>query len=392
MTLATTRTGWMTHLRRRLFCTAAARPGTGIVMMNMGGPESLEEVGPFLHNLFTDTDIIEMPLQRWTAPLLASRRTPRVQKLYEAIGGCSPITRLTRLQAEKTMARLDELSPSTAPHRPYIAFRYAGPTVSQALDQMKVDGIQRAVAFSQYPQFSCTTTGSSFNHLWKTLKEKGLESAFSWSVLDRWPTHPAFIRAVTTLVRRGLQQLSESVRQDAIILFSAHSLPLRTVFKGDQYPAEVAATVYAVMESLGFSHRYMLTWQSQVGRIPWLEPQTDKVLEDLGRTGRSTLIVPIAFTTDHIETLSEIDIEFKEVAEKAGIKEYVRAPSLNDEPEAIEAFAQIVRDHLHSQQLHSLQYKFRCPGCTKPLCRSVMNPVSGCSVGPLRPVTSPPVE
>ena len=352
-------------------------------MLNMGGPESLEEVGPFLHNLFTDRDIIEMPLQKWTAPFLAKRRTPNVQKLYAEIGGCSPITRFTRSQGEKTALILDQLSPETAPHRPYIAFRYAGPTVVSAIEQMKEDGMERAVAFSQYPQFSCTTAGSSLNHLWKTLKEKNMEKDFSWSVIDRWATHPKFISAIAALVKRGLEGLSDSVRSDAIILFSAHSLPLKTVFKGDQYPAEVAATVYAVMQQLGFSHRYMLTWQSQVGKIPWLEPQTDKVLENLGKTGESTLIVPIAFTSDHIETLSEIDIEFKEVAEKAGIKEYVRAPSLNDDPLAIEAFAHIVRDHLQSKQLHSLQYKFRCPGCTKEYCRSVMNPAADCHVAPM---------
>merc|ERR1712137_1187921 len=128
--------------------------------------------------------------------------------------------------------------------------------------------------------------------------------------------------------------------------FSAHSLPLKTVFKGDQYAAEVAATVYDVMRKLDFSHKYMLTWQSQVGRIPWLEPQTDKIVETLGGTKRSILIVPIAFTTDHIETLSEIDIEFKEVAEKSGVKEFYRAPSLNADPVAIDAFSSIVKDHL----------------------------------------------
>jgi len=354
--------------------------GTGILYLNMGGPESLDEVGPFLHNLFTDTDIIQMPFQRYVAPILASRRTPHIKKLYAEIGNCSPITKLTKQQAENTMKQLDEISPNTAPHKAYIGFRYAGPKVTDALDQMKEDGIERAVAFSQYPQFSCTTTGSSLNHLWRTLKEKNMEKTFKWSIIDRWPSHPKFTDAVVTQVKKGLEKFSDSARSDVIILFSAHSLPLKTVFKGDQYAAEVAATVYDVMRKLDFSHKYMLTWQSQVGRIPWLEPQTDKIVETLGGTKRSILIVPIAFTTDHIETLSEIDIEFKEVAEKSGVKEFYRAPSLNADPVAIDAFSSIVKDHLEKKQLYSRQYKFRCPGCAKPYCRTIMNPVESCSV------------
>lgn len=349
-------------------------------MLNMGGPRNIEEVGPFLNNLFTDRDIIQMPFQKYTAPFLAKRRTPKVQKLYEEIGGCSPITKLTTEQSIEITKKLDELSPETGPHKAYIGFRYAGPTVSDALDEMKNDGIDRAIAFSQYPQFSCTTSGSSLNHLWKTIKEKNMEKTFRWSIIDRWYTNEKFIKAVISQIQKGLQNFSESVRSDVIILFSAHSLPLRTVFKGDQYAAEVAATVFEVMQKMNFSHKYMLTWQSQVGKIPWLEPQTDKILSELGKTKKSILVVPIAFTTDHIETLSEIDIEFKEVAKNAGINEFFRSPSLNSDPLAIDAFASIVKSHLDNNQLHTLQYKFRCPGCTNPYCRSIVNPDDKCGV------------
>jgi len=325
-----------------------------------------------------------MPFQSVTAPILAKSRTPKIKKLYEEIGG-SPITKLTTIQGEKTVELLDKLSPETAPHIPYIGFRYAGPTIPDALDKMKSDGIKRVIAFSQYPQFSCTTSGSSFNHLWRNIKAKNLENEFSWSIIDRWPSHPKFIDAVSKTINDALVNFSDETRDDVIILFSAHSLPLKTVFKGDQYTAEVAATVFHVMKNLNFSHKYMLTWQSQVGRIPWLEPQTDKVLEDLGKSQASVLIVPIAFTTDHIETLSEIDIEFKAVADKSGIKEYYRAKALNDDPLAIEALASIIHDHIKSNQRHSLQYSFNCPSCENPLCRTILNPAEGTSVKPLEP-------
>lgn len=252
--------------------------GTGVVFFNMGGPQKVADVGPFLYNLFTDTDIIQMPFQRWLAPLLAKRRTPHVSQLYSEIGGGSPIHHWTQVQAEESMKILDQIRPESAPHRPYIAFRYVNPRVRDTLLQMKEDGIERAVAFTQYPQFSCTTTGSSFNELWKEVKSLQLETQFRWSLIDRWPVHPLFIQSVVKKIHQGLDLFPSKEDRDSVhIIFSAHSLPLKTVFKGDQYPAEVGATVFQVMSSLNFSHRYLLSWQSQVGRIPWLGPQTDKV-------------------------------------------------------------------------------------------------------------------
>ena len=349
-------------------------------MLNMGGPETLNDVGGFLYNIFTDRDIIQMPFQSFLGPLLAKRRTPHVQKLYEEIGGSSPITAYTRKQGEKMIQLLDQISPTTAPHKFYVGFRYSGPSVASALEKMKEDKITRAIAFSQYPQFSCTTSGSSLNQLWKLLKEKNMEDAFQWSVIDRWPTHPKFIYAVRSMILRGLEKFTNTNRDDVIILFSAHSLPLKTVFKGDQYAAEVAATVYAVMRELNFSNKYMLVWQSQVGRIPWLGPKTGDIIESLGKDNKSILVVPIAFTSDHIETLSEIDKEFYDVAVKSGVKEFHRSPSLNDDDLTIDALASVVKDHIDNNRLHSLQYKFRCPGCTKPFCRSILNPAPDCSI------------
>lgn len=356
----------------------SAKPKTGIVMLNMGGPSTVPEVGPFLHRLFTDGQIIGLgPFQNILGPLIAKRRTPAISKQYEEIGG-SPIRKWTEIQGQEMVKLLDRMSPETAPHKFYIAFRYAPPLTEEAVLAMKADGVERAVAFSQYPQWSCTTAGSSMNHLWSELKRLGCENDFKWSLIDRWFSHKTFTQAVVKRIEIGLSQLAEEDREDAVIVFSAHSLPHKVVERGDQYVAEVAATVSNVMHALGHSNRYILAWQSKVGPLPWQGPNTGSVLKGLGEKGvKSVVMVPIAFTSDHIETLYEIDIEYREDAEKAGIKNFARAPSLNDEPLFIQAQAEIVSEHLASGQLHSRQYKMNCPMCANPdQCRSILSPVT----------------
>jgi protoporphyrin/coproporphyrin ferrochelatase len=352
------------------------KPRTGIVMLNLGGPATLDEVEPFLLELFTDREIIQLPLQRWLGALIAGWRAPGKRKEYGAIGGGSPILRYTEAQGRGMVARLDRISPETAPHRFYVAFRYAKPKSEDALRQMHADGIERAVAFTQYPQFSCSTTGSSLNELWRAASRTGLRDAFAWSIIDRWPLHRGFIDPMTETVREGLSQFDPSERDRVVILFSAHSLPLRVIDRGDAYPQEVGASVQRVVESLGTGNQYILAYQSDVGPVRWLGPSTAKVLRRLGARGhRHVLVVPIAFTSDHIETLSELDREYGEVAHLAGITHYRRAPALNDRPRFLDGLAEIVRDHLRSGATYSSQYPLRCAGCTNPQCRNVLNPV-----------------
>lgn len=163
----------------------------------MGGPSTLDEVGDFLSRLFHDRELIQLPWQSRLAPLIAARRTPKIREQYAKIGGGSPILRWTRTQGAAMAQLLDELHPETAPHKAYTAFRYAQPLTGVALDEMRADGVQRAVAFTQYPQYSCSTTGSSLNELYRELarrsKEGGPEKDMSWSVIDRWPTHPGLV-------------------------------------------------------------------------------------------------------------------------------------------------------------------------------------------------------
>src|SRR5688572_21085742 len=198
---------------------------TGIVMMNLGGPATLDQVEPFLLDLFADREIIQLPLQSWLGPFIARRRAPKVRDLYSKIGGGSPILPLTEAQGRGMVERLDRHSPETAPHGFYVAFRYIEPRSENALRGMAADGVERAVAFTQYPQFSCSTTGSSLNELWRAASRTGLRDAFRWSIIDRWPVHPGFIEAMTDTVREGLDGFDPAERDYGGLLFTAHQVP-----------------------------------------------------------------------------------------------------------------------------------------------------------------------
>lgn len=399
-------------------------------MLNMGGPSSLhgehDGVGPFLHRLFSDGEIIRLgPLQKILGPYIARKRTPRIIEQYAQIGGKSPIGDWTQLQGEDMVRKLHASMPGRA-FKHYVAFRYAPPLTEEVLLRMKADGVTRAVAFSQYPQFSCTTAGSSMNHLWRESIRLGLEGAFKWSVIDRWHSHPAFIEAVARRVAIGLARFAPEDRDKVTVLFSAHSVPMMIVNRGDPYTTEVAATVEAVMArlrrgvdlSLGPGESlppvghgspcgtpadaaaaraaraaapsaapsthiavaaprtpHILSWQSKVGFLPWMGPPTGQVLKGLGRQGhKHVLVVPVAFTSDHVETLFEIDKEYAEDAAAAGITHFARAPSLNDEPLLSTAQAAIVAEHLAAGEPASPQYALNCAGCTNPACRTILSP------------------
>lgn len=271
---------------------------------------------------------------------------------------------------------LDQISPETAPHKPYVAFRYADPLTEEMYQRLLDDGFGggkggRAVAFTQYPQYSCSTTGSSLNELWKwrnRLEGKTTDpmGAIKWSVIDRWPVHPGLVEAFARNIEDTLATYPEEKRREVVLLFSAHSLPMSVVNRGDTYPAEVAATVYAVMQRLGFSNPYRLCWQSQVGPSAWLGAQTSDTVQEYVKKGQTDLVlIPIAFTSDHIETLYELDKEVIHEAGHAGVK---RAESLNGSKIFIQALADIALKHLQSGESCSRQMGLRCQGCVSERC------------------------
>ncbi|KAI9696442.1 MAG: ferrochelatase hem15 [Candelina mexicana] len=354
---------------------------TAMVFMNMGGPSTTDDVGEFLSRLFADGDLIPLGrLQNYLGPLISKRRTPKIQKQYAAIGGGSPIRKWSEYQSSEMCKILDTISPETAPHKPYVAFRYADPLTEEMYTKLLDDGFGggkggRAVAFTQYPQYSCSTTGSSLNELWKwrtklegrkTTSDIDATGTIKWSVIDRWPVHPGLIEAFAQNIEAQLATYPEEKKKDVVLLFSAHSLPMSVVNRGDPYPAEVAATVYAVMQRLNFSNPYRLCWQSQVGPSAWLGAQTSDTVESYVKKGQTDLIlIPIAFTSDHIETLYELDQEVIGEANQSGVK---RAESLNGSPIFINALADIARAHLESGQTCSRQMALRCPGCRNERC------------------------
>ena len=181
---------------------------------------------------------------------------------------------------------------------------------------------------------------------------------------------------MTKTVRQGIQQFTPEEQDDLVILFSAHSLPMSVINRGDPYPAEIGATVHEVMKRLDFAYEYMISYQSEVGPVPWIGPSTEEMVKQLGRQKRrNVLVVGISFTSDHIETLSELDIEYAELAAQCGITKFRRAPALNDEPLFMDALAEIVYEHLVRDEVCTRQYPLRCPGCTNPQCRNIVNPI-----------------
>ncbi|WBW75539.1 ferrochelatase Hem15 [Schizosaccharomyces osmophilus] len=350
--------------------TASRKGPTAIVMLNMGGPSNLDEVGPFLERLFSDGDIIPLGyFQNLLGKLIAKRRTSAVREHYREIGGGSPILHWTEYQGKEICRILDETSPQSAPHVPFVAFRYAPPLTEEMLKDLRDSKIKRAVAFSQYPQWSCSTSGASLNELRKQLLEMNMEHDVDWSVLDRWFLQEGLLKAFSENIQKTLETYPKEERDDVVIIFSAHSLPMSQVSKGDPYVNEVAATTYGIMQNLGFKYKYINSWQSKVGPVPWMSPSTEDVIQQFGKQGHKNMIlVPVAFTSDHIETLKELE-DYIEDAKSKGITGVKRAPSINDNAVAIKGMADLVRLHLETSTPHSRQFTQRCPGCTNESCQ-----------------------
>lgn len=330
----------------RYYSQRAGKGPTGIVFMNMGGPATVPETYDFLYQLFSDNDLIPISAkyQPIIAKFIARFRTPKIAEQYKEIGGGSPIRKWSEYQSARVCEILDEIHPETAPHKPYVAFRYAKPLTGDTYEQMLKDGVQRAVAFSQYPQFSYSTTGSSINELWRQIKTLDPERNISWSVIDRWPTQPGLIKAFAENITKKLEEFPAEIRDKVVVLFSAHSLPMDVINTGDAYPAEVGATVYHVMKELKFKNPYRLVWQSQVGPKPWLGAQTAAISEFLAPKEPGLVFVPIAFTSDHIETLHEIDLGV--IGESEHRDKLKRCDSLNGSETFIKGMADLVKDHL----------------------------------------------
>jgi ferrochelatase len=318
----------------------------GVVLMNMGGPDSLEAVEPFLRNLFSDRDLIKLPWgglgQGLLARLIARRRAPKVRELYRSIGGRSPLAELTERQARGLEAALRS---GGLDCRCYVAMRYWKPFADDAARTLRSDGVDRVLGLTLYPQYSHSTTGTSLKDLRRALAAAAVRAPLE--TIDRYGDDAAYLDALAETVTAGLLDFPAAERPRVPVLFSAHGLPQRYVDRGDPYEREVRATVAGVVARLGLGDRWHLGFQSKVGPVKWLRPSTEEVIHDLATRGAGKLlVVPVAFVSDHIETLQEIDLLYRDVAQAAGITDFRRAPALNDRPAFIAALAGLVRRHL----------------------------------------------
>jgi ferrochelatase len=313
----------------------------GIVALNLGGPGSLDEVEPFLRRLFGDPDVIQLgwarPLQPLLARFIARRRAPLSRAAYAQIGGRSPIAEESRAQAT---AVAEELGRRGVVARSTVAMAAWGQSAAEALAELAAQGVTRAVALPLYPQESRTTTGSSLGQLEAArLARGGIEIA----AVRRYPDADGFVRAVAARIEEAIATLPPADRAQAPVLFSAHGLPESYIRRGDPYLDDVRITVKAVSQRLGLGARARLCFQSRVGPQRWLGPSTEAALDELAAAGtRAVVVVPIAFTGEHIETLQEIDILYKERAERAGITRFARARTVGCHPAFIGALADLV--------------------------------------------------
>jgi len=357
--------------------TSESKPiKTAILMMNMGGPETekLEDVHKFLLALFSDRDIIKMPMQGFLGPLISKRRAPNLKAKFDQIGG-DPLKSWSDLQGRGIVELLDKQSPSTGPHKAYTCFRYSRPDIEQAVMQLERDQAENVVLLSKYPQYSCSTTGSSLNEIAKYCVgvKKHLEERPKqrWSLIDRWPVSDAIVHVYADQIEAELAKLPEDIRAQAILLFSAHSIPIWMVERGDDYTGEVGGTVQAVMSRLKRKNAFSLVWQSKVGPVAWQGPQIEKAIEGYVKNGhKHFVVIPIAFVNEHIETLHELDIEYaKDLKEKLNFETFVRVPAANDHPKFIQGLANLIKEHIESRETIPAQMRRRCPGCTKDNCQ-----------------------
>ena len=320
-----------------------------VLLLNLGGPDSLQAVRPFLFNLFSDREIIRLGpsfLQKPIAYLISSLRAGKTMEAYSLIGGKSPIRDITFAQAKALEAVLNQAQGPISGDAPEgakvsVAMRYWHPLIEKVVPELHAAGVRKLIVLSLYPQFSVATTGSSLNKLREVTAHYGIET---FSILS-WFDHPLYIDALVHSMREGMKVfggLSETAGKasDVHVLFSAHSLPVKFIEEGDPYVDQIKGTIDAIVKKIDIP--WSLSYQSKSGPVQWVGPSTDEMIEELAKKGiKNLLVVPVSFVSDHIETLYEIDILYKKMAEQLGMT-LERVASLNTSPLFILALKDIV--------------------------------------------------
>jgi len=314
----------------------------GVLLLNLGGPDKLEDVRPFLYNLFSDPEIIRLPSPLLQAPLawlISSLRAKQSQQNYKKIGGGSPLRRITEAQAQSLRTQLVQNGHEA---QVYVGMRYWHPFTEEAIAQIKKDKIEELVVLPLYPQFSISTTGSSFrllDRIWKTDPEL---QKIKYTVVPSWYDNSWYLQSMANLIATKLDQVKDPSK--AHVFFSAHGVPVSYIEEaGDPYQKEIEACAALIMQKLNRPNPYKLAYQSRVGPVEWLQPYTDVAIEELAAQGvKELVVVPISFVSEHIETLEEIDMEYREIAEHAGIETFARVPAPDTDPTFIQALADVV--------------------------------------------------
>jgi ferrochelatase len=320
----------------------------GVVLFQLGGPDTLEAIEPFLYNLFCDPDIIDFPFARIgrkpLAKLISTTRARKVQHHYATIGGGSPIRKHTERQARALEA---ELQSQGIDARCFVAMRYWHPFTKEAVGQLRAAGCEEVVLLPLYPQYSSTTTGSSLNE-W----QRHFSSDVPVHTVETFYRQDGYLDAVIEKINEALARFPES-RQPELV-FSAHSVPMAVIEKGDPYQRQIEETVQLLMARGGWSNRHCLCYQSKVGASRWLQPSLHHTIKELAAEKvREVCVVPVAFVSDHVETLGEINHEAREQAESLGFTQFEMSAGLNDSPKFIHALGEIVLEAVN-QPVQSL--------------------------------------
>ncbi|CAK6692022.1 ferrochelatase [Synechococcus sp. CBW1002] len=335
---------------------AEGRGKVGVVLLNLGGPERIQDVGPFLYNLFADPEIIRLPtpaLQKPLAWLISTLRSGKSREAYRSIGGGSPLRRITEQQARELQSVLRQrgLEATT-----YVAMRYWHPFTESAVSDMKADGIHEVVVLPLYPHFSISTSGSSFRELQRLRQSDPDFAHLPIRCIRSYYDHPGYVNAMAGLIERQVAACPDPA--SAHVFFSAHGVPKSYVEEaGDPYQQEIEACAALIMdrlaERLGHRNPFTLAYQSRVGPVEWLKPYTDEALHELGEQGvKDLVVVPISFVSEHIETLEEIDIEYREIATESGITNFRRVPALDIDPTFISGLADLVQQSMAGPEVN----------------------------------------
>ena len=320
----------------------------GVVLFQLGGPDTLEAIEPFLYNLFCDPDIIDFPFARIgrkpLAKLISTTRARKVQHHYATIGGGSPIRRHTERQAR---ALETELRSQGVDAHCFVAMRYWHPFTREAIAQLNAAECDEVVLLPMYPQYSSTTTGSSLNEWRRQFKGKAAVRC-----VETFYRNTMYLDAVIEKVNQALARFADPARPE--IVFSAHSIPMSVIDKGDPYQQQIEETVTLLMQRGKWSNAHRLCYQSKVGASRWLQPSLHQTLRQLASENiREMCVVPVAFVSDHVETLGEIDHEARENAHRLGMTQFEMSAGLNDSPIFIKALGDVVHEAL-GQAVHTV--------------------------------------